>query len=161
MHYGGSHREQMQRLVQTYIEAGQPWPAETKQMATWAIEQGLWQAHRDALVVQCAEELSRAMREEYHTDPQGRRVRTKHAARMRVNGQQTTLWGDIRTADRKHMEVAFANRRAQIVGDCRQLKNDVDSFNQNANDGVPIQTVFDFTDDLAESETAEPFDEAA
>ncbi len=48
------------------------------------------------------------------------------------------------------MEVAFQQRRQQIVGDCRQLKTDVDSYNENANSEQPIQMVFDFTDDLAE-----------
>jgi hypothetical protein len=38
------------------------------------------------------------------------------------------------------------------VGDCHQLKNDVDSYNQNLNPGDPIQMIFDFRDDLAEIE---------
>ena len=36
--------------------------------------------------------------------------------------------------------------------DCRQLKLDLDSYNQNFNSGKPIQGVFDFTDDLTELE---------
>ncbi len=50
------------------------------------------------------------------------------------------------------MEIAFQQRRQQIVGDCRQLKTDADSFNDNSNPGSPIQMIFDFTDDLAELE---------
>ena len=61
-------------------------------------------------------------------------------------------WGDARTAPRQFMEVAFQNRRQQIVGDCRQLKLDVDSFNENRNPDRPIQLVLDFTDDVAEME---------
>jgi len=38
------------------------------------------------------------------------------------------------------------------VGDCRQLKTDVDSYNDNQNTGEPIQLVLDFTDDMAEYE---------
>ena len=53
------------------------------------------------------------------------------------------------------MELAFANRRQQIVMDCRQLKLDLDSYNQNFNTGKPIQGVFDFTDDLYELELGE------
>jgi hypothetical protein len=99
-------------------------------------------------VTQLAEQLSRAMREEYIVDEQGRTVRAKHAARYK----QSVLWEDIRTAPREHMEIAFQQRRQQIVGDCRQLKTDADSFNDNSNPGLPIQMVFDFTDDLAELE---------
>jgi hypothetical protein len=39
-----------------------------------------------------------------------------------------------------------------VLGDCRQLKTDVDSYNQNYSAATPIQMVFDFTDDLAELE---------
>jgi hypothetical protein len=52
------------------------------------------------------------------------------------------------------MEIAFQQRRQQILGDCRQLKTDVDSYNDNYNDAEPLQMVFDFTDDLAEDELA-------
>jgi hypothetical protein len=90
------------------------------------------------------------MRDEYITDPQGRRVRAKHAARVKRHGEQTTIWDDVRTATREHMEVALKQRRKQIVGDCRQLKTDADSFNQNRSPENPIQVVFDFTQDLAE-----------
>ena len=50
------------------------------------------------------------------------------------------------------MEVAFQQRRQQIVGDCRQLKTDVDSYNENGDLSQPIQMIFDFTEDLAELE---------
>jgi hypothetical protein len=33
------------------------------------------------------------------------------------------------------MEIAFQQRRQQILGDCRQLKTDVDSYNDNYNSG--------------------------
>jgi hypothetical protein len=90
------------------------------------------------------------MREEYIVDPQGRTIRAKHAARV----EQAVLWGDIRTAPRAHMEIAFKQRRQQIVGDCRQLKADVDSFNDNRSPTQPIQMSFDFTRDVLELEAA-------
>jgi hypothetical protein len=52
------------------------------------------------------------------------------------------------------MEVAFQQRRNQIVADCLQLKNDVDSYNENRKPVSPMQMIFDFTDDLAELELA-------
>lgn len=52
------------------------------------------------------------------------------------------------------MKISFQQRRQQIVGDCRQLKVDVDSYNDLNLDEEPIQTVFDFTMDLAELEAA-------
>lgn len=88
------------------------------------------------------------MGEEYFRDPQGRSVRAKHAVRI----DQTTLWVDLRTDSRTHMEIAFQQRRQGIVGDCRQLKVDVDSHNQNINPGAPIQLVLNFTNDVLELE---------
>jgi hypothetical protein len=50
------------------------------------------------------------------------------------------------------MEHAFQQRRRAIVGDCKQLKNDADSYNENFNSGAAIQIIFDFTEDLEEAE---------
>lgn len=147
-----SYTEQLQRIVKKYEEAGHPLPATAHEIAAWAIEQGLWEPQRDTLVNRCAEEIARALREEYITDPQGRRVRTKHVATVERDGKQAAFWADMRTAPRQHMEIAFQQRRQQIVGDCRQLKWDLDSYNENHNAGEPLQMVFDFTLDLEEIE---------
>jgi hypothetical protein len=144
--------EQLQSIVTKYIEDNEDWPATTHQIASYAIKNHLWEAQNATVLDLCAEQLARAMREEYIRDPQGRVVRAKHAAR--VSGEQTVLWADIRTASREHMVVALQQRRQQIVGDCRQLKADADSYNENNNPGKPIQMVFDFTKDLVELEAA-------
>jgi hypothetical protein len=150
--------ERRQEIVMRYREAGQKWPATSLEIADWALRAGQWKPTQQALRKQLAELLSDAMREDYITDPQGRRVRAKHAATVDVGGKQQVLWADIRdksSTSRKHMEIAFQNRRQQIVSDCRQLKTDVDSYNDNWNSGESIQMVFDFTDDLIELEMME------
>ena len=108
--------EQRQRIVRVYRELGLAWPASMRQVASWAIDEGLWEPARGTMVGQLAEELARAMRQEYYTYPQGREVRAKHAARTSRDGIQSTFWDDIRTADAGHMRVAFQQRRWQIVG---------------------------------------------
>jgi hypothetical protein len=152
---GPTYYEQLRRIVVLYREASQPWPATTSDLASWAIREGHWKPHPHDLVRQLAEHFAGAMREEYITDPQGRTVRAKHAARVKRGKEQLVLWADIRTATPEHMEIAFQQRRHQIVGDCRQLKTDVDSYNQNANPPKQIRMIFDFTDDLAEFEAME------
>jgi hypothetical protein len=53
------------------------------------------------------------------------------------------------------MEKAFAQRREQIVGDCDQLRTDVDAYNDmNRGKQPEIQMVLDFTDDVAERQLA-------
>ena len=141
--------KQLQSIVRRYREEHDGAPFIVRAVARWAIAEGLWAPQPEAIVSRCAEELGAALREEYYTDPQGRSVRTKHAAREHKGDKQQVLWDDIRTAQPAHMKMAFQQRREQILGDCRQLKADVDSFNENRR-GVAIQMSFDFTLDLEE-----------
>jgi hypothetical protein len=146
-----TYTEQMQQIWRAYEDDGQPVPATSHEVAAWAIRNRLWHPRPADVVGQCAEDLSQALREEYLTDAKGRRIRAKHSALVARDGKQFSFWADIRTAPRSHMELAFRQRRNQIVGDCRQLKNDVDSYNDaNANQAV-IPMLFDFTDDLEEA----------
>ena len=149
-----NYTKQMQRIVAQYRLAGEPWPASAKTLAGWAIRQKLWLLPESAALARCAEDIARAMREEYMTDAKGRRARVKHPATVQVHGEQMVLWDDMRTATRQHMQVSFQQRRQQIVGDCRQLKVDVDCYNDMNADEQPIQMVFDFRMDLAELEAA-------
>lgn len=149
-----AYARQLRKIVTEYRNAGESWPTTAQNIAAWAIQNKLWEMRPSDIMNRCADELASAMREEYFTDAQGRMVRAKHAAKLLVNGEQMTLWDDIRTADRGFMAVAFQQRRQQIVGDCRQLKNDADSYNENKNPGEPIQIVFDFTLDVLEAEAA-------
>ncbi len=148
-----TYNEQMQDLARKYEAAGEEWPTALKHISAWAINQKLWEPQRMLLITKCAEDLGRALREEYITDPQGRRVRAKHAARMdRDKGEQGVLWNDIRTASHEHLKVAFQQRRQGIVGDCHRLRVDVDSYNDNRNPDEPIQLSLDFTNDVLEME---------
>ena len=149
-----SYNQEMQRLVANYRDSGGVWPATMRTVAEWAVSNGRWQPQPSAVISQCADHLARALREEYRTDPQGRRVRAKHPAPIYTDGKQLIFWDDIETATRSHMQAAFQTRRRQIVGDCHQLKADVDSYNENYNEERPIQMIFDFTDDLDELDAA-------
>ena len=150
--------KQMQKIVQEYRGSGQAWPTSSKAIADWAILRGKWQMPAAAVRRRCADDIASAMREEYMTDPKGRRVRVLHPAPLLTGAAREMIWDDIRTAPRKHMQLSFQHRRQGIVGDCRQMKTDVDSYNDAHPDAEPIQMVFDFTMDLAELEAA---DEAA
>jgi hypothetical protein len=145
-----SFKEQVKSIEVRYKEAGQKWPASSVQVAAWAIENRLFQMHPGAVIRQFADQIAQVWRDEYITDPQGRRVRAKHVARYSRNGEQQLLWDDMRNATHKHMELSFQNRRQQIVMDCHQLKLDIDSYNENFNAGREIQAVFDFRNDLEE-----------
>ncbi len=145
-----NYNKQMQDIWKDYEQAGMPTPTTTRDVAAWAIRQGLWRPQPSDVIARCAEDLAKALREEYRTDSRGRRYRAKHAVRTQVNGQQQVFWADIDKAPRAHMEKAFAWRRQQVVGDCFQLKTDVDVYNDAHSQEQPIQMVLDFTVDVEE-----------
>lgn len=154
MHTTSHYSETLQKLADEYFaQAGAP-TATTMEIAVWAIRSGKWEAPSDLVLKKCREDFAKALREQYIEDANGRPVRAKHVARIKRGDEQLHLWADIRRAPREHMETAFQQRRQQIVGDCRQLKRDVDYYNLAHPVEPEIQLVFDFTEDIEEGEFA-------
>ena len=153
------YKKQLQRIVKEYRQSGQEWPASSADIARWALRNKKYDLRTPTIERVVRRELAQAMREEYITDSKGRRVRAKHPARVKRNGEQITIWDDIRTASHTHMEMAFANRRNHIVAECRQFKADVDSYNDAHPKEIPIQMVLDFTRDVNELEGVEIINE--
>lgn len=87
-----SYNDQLRGIANRYMESGQPWPASARAIAAWAIRNDLWRPQPSDLIGQCADQLAVAMREEYVVDPQGRRVRAKHAVRESGGQKNLTLW---------------------------------------------------------------------
>ena len=140
--------QRRQDIIRQFREAHGHLPASAIQMADWAIANKIHVPHSIDYRKQLARELAQTMREEYFTDPQGRRVRAKHVAQ--------DLWVDLRDkgaeADKLKV-ISFQNRRQQIVHENKQLKADVDSFNENYNRyEEPFQLILDYADDVAELE---------
>jgi hypothetical protein len=147
-----SYKDQIRRVEVKYREAGGKWPAAAVDVAEWGVSKGYLEMNRGAIIRRFAEHIAQIWRDEYMDDPQGRRIRVKHAARYSIDGVQTWLWDNMPTATHKHMELSFQNKRQQIVMDCHQLKIDADSYNENYNKGRKIQMIFDFRNDLEEME---------
>lgn len=151
-----SRKEQHQQIVKAYRDAGQPWPADMGSVALWAYRQGLVRQRPVDIVQSLARELSKAMRDDMFTDPQGRRVRKNHAYREPLAGpegesSQRVLWLSIDEATPEQMHSSLQHRRNLVLADCHQLKTDTDSYNDNRNASrPPLQLSFDFTEDLAE-----------
>ncbi len=145
-----AYNEQLQRVWQQYEEEHGRAAASARDVVVWGVSHGLISlAHRDPYD-QLAEDMSRALREQYSTDAKGRRYRVNHAVRVYKNGVQLTFWAMMRYAERPHMERAFTQRREQIVGDCSQLRTDVDVYNDFHPEDRPVPLVLNFTDDVEE-----------
>jgi hypothetical protein len=150
-----SYAASLLALVDKYIDSGGKVPYSPKDIAKWAIENGHWDRHKVTAVSKCAHDISRALREDYYVDPKGRMVRARHSIMVpeATNSGRTvqrSWWNDHRAMDGDFAERSFKQRRMQIVGDCKQLKVDVDSYNDGHPDQKPIQLVLNFTYDVAE-----------
>lgn len=121
-------------------------------VAAWALQQGLYKPNQKTLAEAVADDIRQVLREEYRIDGRGRRYRANHAVIEKVGKKQMSLWADIddRNAPRKHFVASFGQRRKQIVGDCVQLKNDVDVYNDKHSDKEPIPLILNFEDDVDE-----------
>ncbi len=154
--------EYLQDIVNDYIAAGEPWPADRRTIAAWAVHNKRWEAPAKSRIDQCAQELADAMRAEMETDPQGRTVRAKHCVKITETDEnqrtvQKTLWFD-RSAPPDLMHISLQQRRKAILGDNRQLKLDQDSYNDNNVYGAHIQLSFNYEDDLLELDHASEYD---
>src|SRR6185295_2254418 len=119
-------------------------PVTARDVVKWAVDTGRMPLPEIDPYDTLAEDLARALREEFDTDSSGRRFRKNHAVRVTKGGVQHTFWAIMGFAPHEHMQMAFAQRREQIIGDCAQLKVDVDVYN-DMNTGKPaIQLVLDF-----------------
>jgi hypothetical protein len=150
-----SAAETLQDAMDAYRHAHGDKPFRTIEAASWAYRRGLVAPRPFDAIKMLAKEMSRAAREEYYEDPQGRRVRKKHARREAViidgEEKQLVFWDDILTAQPEHMRVAFQQRRAAIVYDCLQHKTDVDSYNDNNIHGTALPLFsYNVDEDLAE-----------
>ena len=144
--------DQLQNVFRLYEKEHDHLPASAREACEWGVEQGLLELPKVDRYDLLASEMARALREEYATDDKGRRYRVNHAVRVTKFGVQMTFWAIMGFAPRNHMQMAFTQRRNQIISDCAQLKTDVDVFNDLSKTEEPVQLVLDFTHDVAERE---------
>ena len=121
-------------------------------LAAWAYKNGLHKPNLKTVIDAIATDIAQVFREEYRTDKFGRRYRAKHATTKKQGNKTLSLWGDMDdpNAPHEHFVRSFGQRRQQVVGDCFQLKTDVDVYNDNRLPAQPIQVILDFTLDVEE-----------
>ena len=147
-----TRNELLQRLWKRYEEEHDRAPASAREVVEWAVEHKLLNLPDVDPYDILAGQMSTALREEYAVDEKGRKYRVNHAVRVTRSGVQTTFWAIMGFAPREHMQRAFIQRRNQIIGDCFQLKVDVDVYNHLNADQLPLPLILDFADDVKERE---------
>lgn len=152
-----SYPQQMQDIFKKYQEEVSADPVDLKVVGAWAIANRMWHPRPIDIQSRFARDMADALREEYRIDKSGRRYRSKLAV---TDGRQGSLWGDIDTSPRKHVEKNVAQRRKQVVGDCYQLQNDVDHYNESHPAEEQLRLILDFTEDVAERKIADGIDDS-
>lgn len=143
----------VKEFVECYkAEVGSDGLLDPHAVAEWCYRHGLYKPDVRTVIDAIATDIAQVFREEYRVDAQGRRYRAKHAALERRGNKSLSLWADLDdpNAPHSHFVKSFAQRRQQIVGDCVQLKTDVDVYNDKRCPAEPIQIPLDFTLDVIE-----------
>lgn len=147
--YSNAVKDYVERYKQ---EVGSDGLLDAHAVAEWAYANGLHKPSVKTVIDAIATDIAQAFREEYRVDRHGRRYRAKHAATQKRGNKTLSLWADLDdpNAPHTHFVKSFAQRRQQIVGDCVQLKTDVDVYNEKRTPVEPIQVPLDFTLDVME-----------
>lgn len=148
-----AYSNQVKSYIERYqAEVGGDGRIDPYEVAEWAYRNGLHKPSIRTVVDAIAADISQCFREEFRTDKDGQRYRAKHAVRFKKGDKSTSLWADMddTKVPREHFVKSFAQRRQQIVGDCFQLKTDVDVYNNKNVEQQPIQMLLDFTLDVEE-----------
>lgn len=148
-----AYANQVKSYIERYkAEVGGDGLLDPHAVAEWAYQRGLHKPSLRTVVDAIASDISQFFREEFRTNADGQRYRAKHAVRFKRGDKTMSLWADMddENAPREHFVKSFAQRRQQIVGDCYQLKTDVDVYNAKNAAQKPIQLPLDFTLDVEE-----------
>lgn len=150
------------QIIHDYIEATGADEIDMRKVARWAMANGRWRSTTYDPEQLCARELSRAARQDYYVDPQGREVRKMHCFIVtEPNGQKRWHWVDIVTAPPGPMHKSLQSRRKQALGDVQQLQRDLFSYNDNNQYGAQLEMSFNFDEDLAEMQQPTEYPEDA
>jgi len=151
-------RRYMAYLLEQYQKAHSdedPALVEPHLVARWAIQKGIYNRPPIDPEERLRRELSRYLKTEYITDPQGRHVRKHHAVIYSVQTpdgmKRRSKWWELFTTHAKEIQAALQLRRRMALADVVQLNIDFDSYNENNVLGETLEPMdFNFNEDLKE-----------
>lgn len=109
----------------------------------WATETGRYQRKPISLRQQFKTEMRKALQQQQHIDPQGRKVRTRKPVKLDWLGEQMTLWIDVRIAKPAIAVKAFERDYEGTKNDVRRTSVEMQSYDDNNPYGATLP-VFDY-----------------
>jgi hypothetical protein len=150
-----TYDDQMLGIWGRYKEEVSSDPADLKEIGAWARTKKLWAPRPIDIDASFARDMAEALRAQVRVDKDGRRYRAFIPAKTKgKDGLPLFRWADIDEAPRSHVEKGVQYERQQIVSDCYALAMKIDHYNAAHPTEEPIQTVFEFGDDIEELKIA-------
>lgn len=157
------------RLIQAYRDSGQPLDVPHIEIATWIVNNDLFDVPFETKLKQCDKLVADYLQKIHRMDPQGRSVRQYIAYRGGWTDEETGkktqkwLWVDAFESGEAQSHAGVFTMHRSIGRDCNalaQLTASMNENNPNLRDN-PIQLSWDFTEyidtrDDADGESADP-----
>ena len=129
---------------------------EPHRVADWAIAEGQWNSEPISPEQRLRREIANFLRHESFVDSEGRNVRANVAVVVDeatpTGRQRRSRWYPLHQAPPEHMRVSVQLRRNQALDDVKQLRMDIDSYNDhNIHEAVVDPPDFNFNTDIEES----------
>jgi hypothetical protein len=125
----------------------------------WALENGRYERAPISAKQQCMQDMRRALQQASFLDPQGNKVRAKHAVRN-WKGQQTTLYPDVRTGKPAMMKEAFRQSWDGIANDVKRHSIEKQSYDLNNPYGTILPMFnYDFNKQAEEARMTGEYDD--
>lgn len=138
-------------ILEKYQELHQVETFDLDDVVKWALDELKYRIEPLTPAQMLKRKFSRAMGNEYFTDPQKREVRKYHPVRRTEDGRTWTVWATLSSADPGHMRMSLQQHRQYILGNCRQHKLVFDSYNDNNKFGATLPLFdYNFNPDLEE-----------
>ena len=146
-------------LIEQYRREVADGPLTLPAIAIWILQNDAYKPSKEETIRLLVRHLSDAMRTQYVTTDDGRRVRRKHAVRHKEAGvdgkkQMIFTWYDIELAPPHFMFESLQQRRNSIADLCWQADQDHEGYNKYYNKGEPIpKPHWNFIEDILERQT--------
>lgn len=127
----------------------------------WAIETKRYQRKPISLKQQFKAELRKALSQQTHTDPQGRKIRTNKPVKIDWLGEQLTLWVDVRKAQPNIALKAFERDYEAIKNDVKRQSVEMQSYDDNNRFGATLPLFdYDFNQISADARLSGEYDDS-
>lgn len=129
--------------------------------ADWLIETDQYKRLPISAKQQCKQDLRKALQQANHIDPQGRKIRTNHAVKIPHEGEQLTLWLDVRIAKPDKMQMAFKQSHDAIANDVKRHSIEKQSYDDNNPYSVTLSAFdYDFNADADAARLSGEYDDS-